>query len=317
MKFMPAFSASAPGKIILFGEHAVVYGRPAIAVPVEQVQARAVVIPDPLAPRGRVWIQAPDINLDCAVSELPEDNALRQLIQLLQAHFQIDHLPACILRVSSSIPVAAGLGSGAAISVACLRALSASLGAPLPVEHVSALAYEIEKIYHGTPSGIDNTVVAYARPVYFVHGQPIEFLSIRQPFTLVIGDTGRRSPTSGPVGALRKAWLENSQPYEALFDRAGEIARSARSDLQAGTLSHLGRLMDENHTLLAQMGVSSPELDHLVAAARVAGASGAKLSGGGWGGNMIALVEPELAEQVSRALLESGASHTLMTQVRA
>ncbi len=313
---MPAFSARAPGKIIFFGEHAVVYGRPAIAVPVEQVQARAVVIPDPIAPRGRVWIQAPDINLDCALGELPEDNALRQLIQLLQAHFKIDHLPACTLRVSSSIPVAAGLGSGAAISVACLRALSAFLGAPLVVEHVSALAYEIEKIYHGTPSGIDNTVVAYAQPVYFVHGQPIEFLSIRQPLTLVIGDTGRSSPTSGPVGALRQAWLENSQPYEALFDRAGEIARSARADLEAGTISHLGRLMDENHALLVQMGVSSPELDHLVSAARVAGASGAKLSGGGWGGNMIALVEPELAEQVSTALLESGASHTLITQVR-
>ena len=313
---MPAFSASAPGKIILFGEHAVVYSRPAIAVPVQQVQARAIVIPDPLAPRGRVWIQAPDINLDCAAGELSEESPLRKLIQILQAHFQIDHLPACILRVSSTIPVAAGLGSGAAISVACLRALSAFLGAPLAVEHVSALAYEIEKIYHGTPSGIDNTVVAYDRPVYFVHGQPIEFLSVRQPFTLVIGDTGRRSSTSGPVGALRQAWLANSPPYEALFDRACEIARSARSDLEAGTLSRLGSLMDENHALLVQMGVSSPELDRLVAAASAAGASGAKLSGGGWGGNMIALVEPELAEQVSTALLESGATHTLITQVR-
>lgn len=313
---MPAFTASAPAKIILFGEHAVVYGRPAIAVPVQQVQARAVVIPDPLAPRGRVWIQAPEINLDCAVGELPEENPLRKLIQLLQEHFQIDHLPACILRVSSTIPVAAGLGSGAAISVACLRALSAFLGAPLPVEHVSDLAYEIEKIYHGTPSGIDNTVVAYDRPVYFVHGQPIEFLSVGQPLTLVIGDSGRRSPTSEPVGALRQAWLANSVPYEELFDRVGEIARSARANLETGSLLHLGNLMDENHTLLVQMGVSSPELDHLVAAAHTAGALGAKLSGGGWGGNMIALVEPELAEQVSAALLQSGATHTLITQVR-
>ena len=314
---MPAFTASAPGKIILFGEHAVVYGRPAIAVPVEQVQARAVVMPDLRAPRGRVRIQAPDIDLDCAVEELPDEHALRRLIQLLEAYFQIDHFPACILRVSSTIPIAAGLGSGAAISVASLRALSAFLGAPLPVEQVSALAYEIEKLYHGTPSGIDNTVVAYAQPIYFVHGMPVEFLSIRRSFTLVIGDTGRRSPTSGPVGALRQAWLENSQPFETMFDRAGEIVRSARSFLEAGTPLQLGRLMDENHALLVQLGVSSPELDQLVSAARAAGASGAKLSGGGWGGNMIALVEPELAEQVSKALLKSGAAHTLITQVRA
>ncbi len=313
---MPAYTATAPGKIILFGEHAVVYNRPAIAVPVKQVQARAVVLADLKAPAGRVWIQAPAIQLDSSLDDLPEANPLARLVRLFQAHNSLDHLPACILRVSSTIPLAAGMGSGAAISVACLRALSAFIGAPLPVEQVSSLAYEIEKLYHGTPSGIDNMVVAFGQPVYFVRNSPIEILSLGKPFTLVIGATGVRSPTSGPVEAVRRTWLADRAHFESLFDRAAEIAHAARSWLESGEPDRLGSLMDENHELLVEMGVSSPELDRLVQAARDAGASGAKLSGGGWGGNMIALVDPADAGQVAASLRANGAVNTLITLVK-
>lgn len=312
---MPAYTATAPGKIILFGEHAVVYNRPAIAVPVNQVQARAVVLADLKAPAGRVWIQALDIQLDSSLDDLPEANPMARLVRLFQEHVSLDHLPACILRVSSTIPLAAGMGSGAAISVACLRALSAFIGAPLPAEQVSALAYEIEKLYHGTPSGIDNTVVAFSKPVYFVRNSPIEILSLGEPITLVIGDTGVRSPTSGPVEGVRRAWQADRAHFETLFDRAAEIARAARGWLESGEPDRLGSLMDENHALLVEMGASSPELDRLVQAARHAGALGAKLSGGGWGGNMIALVDPARAEQVSAALRASEAVNTLITRV--
>ncbi|HWQ84784.1 MAG TPA: mevalonate kinase [Anaerolineales bacterium] len=312
---MPAFTATAPGKIILFGEHAVVYHRPAVAVPVNQVQARAVVLPDPRAPRGRVWIQAPDIQVDSPLDELPESAPLARLVHIFLEHFSIDHLPACTLRVSSTIPIAAGMGSGAAISVACLRALAAFIGSSLPPEQVSALAFEIEKMYHGTPSGIDNTVVTFGQPVFFVRDQPIEILSLDKPFMLVIGDTGVRSPTSGPVEAVRRAWKADPGRYEALFDQAGEIARSARNLLESGDPARLGSLMNANQQLLVEMGVSSPELDHLVQAAQDAGALGAKLSGAGWGGNMIALVDPGRAEQVSAALHQHGAVNTLITRV--
>jgi len=312
---MPAFTATAPGKIILFGEHAVVYQRPAIAVPVNQVQARAVVQADLKAPPGRVWIQAPDIQLDSCLDDLPEANPIARLVRLFQAYYSLDQLPACILRISSTIPLAAGMGSGAAISVACLRALAAFIGAPLPVEQVSALAYEIEKLYHGTPSGIDNTVVAFGKPVYFVRRAPIEILSLGEPFTLVIGDTGVHSPTSGPVEAVRCAWMTNPFKFESLFDRVGEIARAARGILETCEPDRLGSLMNENHSLLVEMGVSSPELDRLVQVARAAGALGAKLSGGGWGGNMIALAEPGQTEQVAATLRSNGAVNTLVTRV--
>jgi len=168
---MPAISASAPGKIILFGEHAVVYGQPAIAVPVTQVRARAIVTAEPRQPAGSVRIQAPIIGLEAWLAELLPEDPLASVARLVFAELGLSQPPALTIRVTSTIPVAAGLGSGAAVSVAIIRALSEFLGRRLPAERVSALAYEVEKLHHGTPSGIDNTVIAYARPVYFVRRQ--------------------------------------------------------------------------------------------------------------------------------------------------
>jgi mevalonate kinase len=319
---MPATTATAPGKIILFGEHAVVYGRPAIAVPVEQVRARAVVSADPRAPQGRMRIQAPDIGLESDLTDLPEDHPLRRAVQGVLAELGVssrhnrDQPPTCTLRVTSTIPIAAGLGSGAAVTVAVGRALSAFLGHPLSPEAVSALAYEVDKLHHGTPSGIDNTVIAYARPVLFTRGQPIQLLHLAGSFHIVIGDTGVLSPTAAAVGDLRRLWQADPGRYEALFDVVGEIVASARGELEVGRTEALGPLMDRNHAALQEMGVSSPELERLVEAARRAGALGAKLSGGGRGGDMIALVEETQADTVARALLASGAKGVITTVVR-
>lgn len=319
---MPAISATAPGKIILFGEHAVVYGRPALAAPVQQVRARAVVSADPRLPTGQVHLEAPDIRLDCHLDDLPAHHPLVVAICGVQGELGLSRLPACRLHLTSTIPIAAGLGSGAATAVAVIRALATFLGRPLPPERVSALAYEVEKLHHGTPSGIDNTVVAFARPVYFVRGQPIETLRLPAPFTLVIGDTGVRSPTAVSVGDVRRAWQADPPRYEALFDQAGSLARQARELLESGALREasglagLGRLMNENQALLQDIGVSSPDLERLVAAALAAGAQGAKLSGGGRGGNMIALVAPPEAETVAQALEAAGARRTLVTGVQ-
>jgi mevalonate kinase len=201
--------------------------------------------------------------------------------------------------------------------VALIRAFSAVLGRPLPDEQVCALAYEVEKLHHGTPSGIDNTVITYAVPVYFVRGEPLARLNVARPFTIVIGDTGIPSPTAAAVGDLRHRWQANAEPYERLFSAAGKIAAEARRAIQGGDWPSLGPLMDENHRLLAEMGVSSEALDHLTAAARAAGALGAKLSGGGRGGNMLALARPEQAAEIAAALSAAGAARTLVTQVQA
>ncbi len=313
---MPAISVAVPGKVILFGEHAVVYGRPAIAVPVTQVKAKAIVTANPRGAPGEVRVQAPDIDLASTLAELDPAHPLAVAIQGAAAALKVKHIPACTIKITSTIPVAAGLGSGAAVSVAILRALSAFLGHPLPDEKVSALAFEVEKIYHGTPSGIDNTVVTYARPVYFVKGKPIETLKVGRSFTIVIGDTGIASPTAAAVGDVRKAWQADKVHYEAYFDSIGAMTQSARLALESGGVELLGPLMDANHGVLRKVGVSCTELDELVTAARWAGAWGAKLCGGGRGGNMIALVSPSGADSVAKALQAAGAVRTITTEVK-
>lgn len=313
---MPAIRATAPGKIILFGEHAVVYGRPALAVPVTQVQARAVVMAAPGLATGEVRLEAPDIGLQAALAELPAQHPLVVAIQGVVEELGVKRLPACRIRLTSTIPIASGLGSGAAAAVALIRAVSTFLGRPLPPEKVSALAYEVEKIHHGTPSGIDNTVIAYGQPVYFVRSQPLQRLRVPVPFTLVIGDSGIPSPTAATVADVRQAWQRDPQRYEVLFDAIGAVAQQARQQLEGGQPSELGTLMNENHRLLQELGVSSAELDTLVEAACQAGALGAKLSGGGRGGNMIALVTEQTASAVAQALQAAGARQTLITTVQ-
>lgn len=304
--------SSAPGKIILFGEHAVVYGRPALAVPVTQVHVD-VEISD--SSRAGIWIDAPGVNLHAELNTLPSDHPLASVIHNFLFLSRVSPFPNLNINIESTIPVASGLGSGAAVTVALTRALSSHLDFPMTDEEVNAFAYEIEKLHHGTPSGIDNTVITYAKPVYFIKGQGMETFNVGIPFTIVIGDTGVSAPTKESVGDVRKLWQADQAKWEMLFDRVAMIAKKARTSIERGKMKDLGELMNRNHALLQEMTVSSPELDTLVAAALQAGALGAKMSGGGRGGNMIALVTPEKAQQVSNSLKAAGARNTIVTQI--
>jgi mevalonate kinase len=305
-------TSSAPGKIILFGEHAVVYGRPALAVPVTQVHANAEVTD---SSQVGIWIAALDINLRAELNTLPSDQPLASIIHNFIFFSRTSPFPNLNIKITSTIPVASGLGSGAAVTVALTRALSHHLNYSMTDEDVNAFTYEIEKLHHGTPSGIDNTVITYAKPVYFIKGNPIETFKVGSPFTIVIGNTGIFAPTKESVGDVRKLWEADQAKWERVFDEIGEIANEARKVIETGKWDSLGGLMGQNHSLLQKMTVSSTELDSLVSAARNAGALGAKMSGGGRGGNMIALVTPDMAETVSSALKEAGARNTIVTQV--
>jgi len=313
-------TSSAPGKIILFGEHAVVYGRPALAVPVTQVHADVEIVD---SARTGIWIQAPDINLHAELNTLPSDHPLASIIHNLFFLSRVSPFPSLNINITSTIPVASGLGSGAAVTVALTRALASFIFHPMTDDQINQFAFEIEKLHHGTPSGIDNTVITYARPVYFIKGQPIETFQVAKPFTIVIGDTGIRAPTKESVGDVRKLWEADKAKWESVFDKVSEIAKAARDSIERGKSAlsevevrkELGELMNQNHTLLQEMTVSSPELDKLVEAACNAGALGAKLSGGGRGGNMIALVEKEKAPLIAEALTSAGAKRTIITTV--
>ncbi|MBX3036387.1 MAG: mevalonate kinase [Anaerolineales bacterium] len=306
--------SSAPGKIILFGEHAVVYNRPALAVPVNQVQVDVEILDSDSA---GVWIHAPIIDLHAELNSLQPDHAIGSVIlKVLSLLDESPSSPNIQINISSTIPVASGLGSGAAVSVALICALSSFFSLSLTDNQINEMVFESEKLHHGTPSGIDNTVITFNKPVYFIKGQPIETFTVGKPFTIVIADTGIPAPTKESVGDVRKLWEKDKNKYESIFDEIGQISLIARRSIESGQPEMLGDLMDHNHSLLQQLTVSSPELDKLVLSARDAGALGAKLSGGGRGGNMIALVNQAEANQVAESLIKAGAKNTIITEIK-
>lgn len=309
--------AQAPGKIILVGEHAVVYRRPAIAAPVWSVVATASIEERPVGYGCR--IDASDIQLTLDLATAAPDQPLAVVTRLALERLDLVALPNWQITLRSDLPIAGGLGSGAAVSTALVRAIYAHVGQSITPKAVSELVYASEMFYHGMPSGIDNTVIAYGEPVWFVKGEASVAFSPACTLTIVIADSGIPSPTKETVGDVRQGWLADPKRYEGWFDQIGALANAARRAIEQGQLNELGRLFNDNHALLQGLGVSSPLLDQLVAVARKAGALGAKLSGGGRGGNVIALVDPQVdksqTEGVKQAFLAAGAKRVLETQI--
>lgn len=307
-RMTPPARASAPGKIILLGEHAVVYGRPAIAVPVTHVQATATVMP------GRsnvgIVINAEDLGRRYLLDAAPKNDALAHTVNTVLAYLGVEQ-PDAQVTIESTIPIASGLGSGAAVATAIVRALARYLDESLTDAEVSELVYETETLLHGSPSGIDNTVVAYARPIWFVKGEEPAQITVGDEFAFLIANTGISSPTKITVGDVRDGWEANPDRYEALFDQIGDIVRQGRQALRDGDVETLGDLMVANQDVLREIDVSSKEIEQLVRAALDAGAYGAKLSGGGRGGNVVVLASQKHLPTVETALYRAGAVNVL------
>jgi mevalonate kinase len=298
----------------LFGEHAVVYGQPALAVPVSQLRVTASVTH---TPGEGLKIIAADINqtLPVTIDNTVVDNALTRMAQITLDFLQATP-PEVAISFRSDIPPASGLGSGAAVSAALGRAVALAVGSAISESDLNRLVYEVERIHHGTPSGLDNTVIVYERPVYFIREITLETLVIGQPFMLLIADTGKTALTKHAVGDVRSLYETQTETTRPVIEAIGEIARAARVALEHGDTIRMGQLASENHTLLQQLTVSSPELDQLVDAACEAGALGAKLSGGGRGGNMIAFVTEATVLSVRSALETAGAVRVIQTIVQ-
>lgn len=307
--------ASAPGKIILFGEHAVVYGRPAIAVPLPSIRATVDIDALPSKDRSGIRVQAPDLDISFWLDEATQEDPLGQAIHLAIEALQATFPPNLCVTINSNIPIAAGLGSGAAVTVAIIRGLCRHFRRNLSNEQISRIAYEVERIHHGTPSGVDNTVITYEKPVYFTKDQPFERFNIQNGFSLVLAHSGYSTPTSDVVDEVRDGWRNAKQDFENTFESIGRIVDLAYGALKRGDVALLGPLMDQNQLHLQRLGVSCDALEKLINIAKSAGAAGAKLSGAGQGGFMIALVEPAEADAVMQALGSEGASHVLETKI--
>jgi mevalonate kinase len=306
--------ASAPGKAILFGEHAVVYDQPAIAVPLSSLKTVAQIrVSDGDQPSIRVI--APDIRQSFWLHERDDGDPLAYVIRLTLKEIKAEIREPLEIRINSEIPIASGLGSGAAASIAIVRALTAHFSVILDDHIISEIAYKVEKLHHGTPSGIDNNVITYEQPLYYVRGEDPHPFKLGKPLNLVLGHCGVTSQTGKVVGAVRERWLTQTQEYHEIFSQIGSLVDLAHRALIAGQLETIGSLMNENHSFLQQMGVSIDALDLMVDRSRSAGAYGAKLSGAGAGGFMVALVDLRTEDSVAQALQDAGGHHILTIKV--
>ena len=293
----------ACGKCILLGEHFVVYGAPAMALPLTGVGTEVRVERDPDA---EGW------ELDSTAPLTPD--ALGRSNQMLAAAVKgLDLHPGLRRRVvvTSSIPLGHGLGSSAAFSVALTGALASSAGRRLTRQELRVRAHLLEELVHGTPSGIDDAVVTMERPVWFVKGEEVEVLAPPALPRLVLASSGSPGDTGQAVAHVRALMNLNRETRIDLCTEAQRVAREGRAALMSGDAPALGRLMDRAHELLQAIRVSTPGLDRLVGAARQAGALGAKLTGSGMGGFVMALVEPASEGAVVSAMGQAGADLVL------
>ena len=292
----------ANGKVILLGEHAVVYGRHAIAAPIPlAIEVRVLDATDGvrlLIPRWGVEQRIRSV----AEHQQGAAGVLAVLLRELSLHDR-----AIDIEVFPHIPRAMGLGGSAALAVAIVRSLDERFALNLSAERVNALAFECEKAAHGTPSGIDNTVATYGQMLLYSNASRPRFspLAPKWSMPIVIGMSGKESLTANNVAQVRAAWQRQPARYEALFDQIDALVLAGVDALAAGDLPELGELMNLNHGLLNALQLSTPELEDMVHVARRAGAVGAKLTGGGGGGSVIALC-PDNAEAVATAIETAG-----------
>ena len=298
------------GKVILLGEHAVVHGRHAIGCPVP-LTIRAVVED---GERG-VELLIPRWGVEYQLAKPPEQRrsfeqaagAILDKLGLADRKLRIEVFP--------DVPRSMGLGGSAALAVAIVRALDLHFRLGLTDVEVNELAYLSEQTAHGQPSGIDNTLATYGRPLVYRRGSPplVELLNIPKPLSLVVGMTRSEGLTARTVANVSDARQRNPRLYEKIFDDIDSLVLQAVSAIQDNDVTTLGDLMNINQGLLNALQVSTPELERLIDVAREAGAAGAKLTGGGGGGAMIALCGAGTTADVQQAIERQGFRTLLVT----
>lgn len=305
--------ASAPAKIILFGEHFVVFGEPAVVLAIDK-RAYAHV---ELRKDKRIYVQPRDLKLsgyfekdEFEAERGTPKKAKKELAPVkLAAQKVLDHTKRNVgvsVEIRSDIPVAAGLGSSAAVAAATAKAVSPLLDVKLSSEAIFNIAYEAERIVHGTPSGIDPAIATYGGVLLFKRGEGFKPLNVKENIQLIVGNTGVVRSTGSLVARVRKAREKFPSIIEPIIKAGGEIANQAVETLKQGDLISVGELMNINHALLYAVGVSSEPIEKLVYAARNAGALGAKLTGAGGGGCIIALAEKQKREKIVNAIEKAG-----------
>lgn len=296
------------GKVILFGEHFVVYGIPSIVSAIDRVTTCTVE-----RQIGQGWSLEDNRPATPGYKEEKLGQQRESIERILRAA-GVDLTKTSIkISFGGDLIAASGVGASAASCVALARALSDEFGLGFSDDRINEIAYEGERAYHGTPSGVDNAAATYGGLLWFVRGKPIERISIKHPVEIVMGNTGLVANTEAAVAGVRERRQRYPEKYGKIFQEVDELVHMARRALVDYDLKTVGRLMDKNHERLQMIEVSCEELDSLVELARANGAYGAKMTGGGLGGSIVALTPGrELQERVARAIEEEGFESLMM-----
>ena len=291
----------ATGKVILLGEHSVVFGQEAIAFPIDLIANTWI-----HEHKEGINIQLPSWKEPLEVNENTSNPILKT------THSLIESLglgtKSFLIKVDSEIPEGMGLGSSAATAVSVLRALNTYFELGLSDTEINQHALLIEKTAHGTPSGIDNTMATYGFPMKYKRRDlepDFQKLSIKTEIPLVIGLTEHKSKTIDAVRKVRLLYESNPKLYEDIFNQIGKLVTAGICAIKEGNLSELGQLMNINHGYLNSLQLSTPDIENLVNIARENGALGAKMTGGGGGGSVIALC-PQNEQQVVESITQEG-----------
>lgn len=284
----------AHGKVLLFGEHAVVYGQPAVALGTARgISARA--------SRGPARLRVGAWSLDVAPGEGRVGASLQAILRVLRERLDAPDLGAT-LDVDTSLPAGAGLGSSAALAVACARALAADAGATLDDATLFDAAMASERVFHGNPSGLDHAVAMHGGVIRYVRGETPTQVKVGLRADVVVAQVAAGADTGAMVAGVAARREKLPSVMEPLLSAFGGLAEQGIEALATGDAEELGALFDMNQALLGAIGVSTPALDAACAQARAAGALGAKLTGAGGGGCVIALTTPEATQAVLDAL---------------
>ena len=295
------------GKVILFNEHFVVYGIPSIVSAISDRTTATVAEQRKVNDEQFVIV---DSRPETPGYKKKKNQQQWKSIGLMLDYVALNLLDKTLnIEFSGNLLAASGVGSSAASCAAFARALNDEYGLGMGDHEINQIAYEGEKAYHGRPSGVDNTAATYGGLIQFTKGEVPKFdhINVPKPVEIVIGNTGLVTNTEKAVEGVKNRMQNYQEKYNNIFEQARELIPKARSALENGNYKVLGELMFENHNLLQQIEVSCPELDQLVRIAEENGALGAKMTGSGLGGYMVALTPGnEVQEKVASAIENEG-----------
>ncbi|HEY6880885.1 MAG TPA: mevalonate kinase [Polyangiales bacterium] len=291
------------GKVILLGEHSVVHGRPALALSVER--GARVDFQEVDAEQSSLSISPWNVQVDSGPDVNLGREPLQQALKVARGFYDDEREFA--LQAEMRLPSGAGMGSSAALGVAVLRAFDAARGLTRPDDEIYERSLAWERVFHGNPSGVDNAMATHGGMALFRKGQPLTRVVPRHKVSLVVAYSGASSSTKLMVDSVARQYEKEPQRIGKLFDAIESIVMNGKLALETGDMKSLGQLMVMNHKLLSALMLSTDALEEMIAAAMAAGALGAKVTGAGGGGCMVALVEDETQKRaVMSALSELG-----------